>query len=161
MIIRKAGESDIISIHELDRESTKYHEKFDADFYDISEKWWKEKKLSQLSAVRSKRNAIFVAEEKGRIEGYVWGFIEKLGKYKIGKIQELSVSSRSRKRGTGTKLIEKIVDFFRKNGCIICETMTDARNKPAINLYEKSGFEKVGYRMWLKIDSKRRFRPFY
>ena len=52
MNIRKAKREDIEVIHNLDRESTKYHKKFDKDFYTISEKWWKIKKDSQIKAIK-------------------------------------------------------------------------------------------------------------
>ncbi len=160
-MIRKAKKEDIESIHKLDRESTKYHRKFDKDFYTISEKWWKIKKDSQIKAIKSPTNLILVSEIDGKVVGYIWGYIETIMKNKIGKIQELIVTSKQRGKGIGTRLIKQMLDFFKDKKCIISEIEVFVENLPTIQVYEKAGFKKKEYKMQLKLNKTKRFRPFF
>lgn len=161
MIIRKAKKEDIESIHKLDEESTKYHKKFDRDFYTISEKWWKIKKDSQINAIKSPTNLILVAEIDDKVVGYIWGYVEIIMKHKIGKIQELIVTSKQRGKGIGKELIKRMLDFFKEKKCIISEIEVFVENLPTIKVYEKAGFKKKEYKMRLKLDKTKRFRPFF
>lgn len=161
MMIRKAKKEDIELIHKLDRESTKYHKKFDRDFYTISERWQKIKKDSQIKAIKSPTNLILVAEIDKRVVGYIWGFVETIMKHKIGKIQELIVTSKQRGKGIGKELIKRMLDFFKNKDCIISEIEVFVENLPTIQVYEKAGFKKREYKMQLKLNKTKRFRPFF
>ena len=161
MNIRKAKKEDIESIHKLDKESTKYHKKFDRDFYTISEKWWKIKKDSQIKAIKSPTNLILVAEIDEKVVGYIWGYAETIMKHKIGKIQELIVTSKQRGKGIGKELIKHMLDFFKDRKCIISEIEVFVENLPTIKVYEKAGFRKREYKMQLKLNKTKRFRPFF
>ena len=161
MLIRKAKKEDIESIHKLDRESTKYHKKFDKDFYTISEKWWKIKKDSQLKAIKSPTNLILVSEVDGKIAGYIWGYIETNMKNKIGKIQELIVTSKQRGKGIGKELIKQMLDFFKDKKCIVSEIEVFVENIPTIQVYEKAGFKKREYKMQMKLNKTKKYRPFF
>ncbi len=160
MLIRKASSKDIESIHKLDKESTTYHWRFDKNLYTVSRKWWEIKKASQCTAMKDSTNLILVAEEGGIIIGYIWGFIERIAKLKIGKIQDLIVTMKHRRRGIALALIKNMMDFFRNEKCIISEVAVNIENEPAIKSYEKVGFEKKEYKMRLKLDKMKKFRPF-
>ena len=159
MIIRKARKEDINAINFLDRESTRYHENFDKDFHTVSEKFWTMKKDSQIKAIKSSKELILVAEIDRKVIGYIWGYIEEVIKYKIGKIQELIVTFKERGKGIGTRLITEMLNFFKKNKCIISEIEVFVDNLPALKTYEKIGFRKREYKMQLKLDN-RKFSPF-
>lgn len=161
MSIRKAKKEDIESIHKLDRESAKYHKKFDRDFYTVSEKWWEIKKDSQIKAIKSPTNLILVAEAGKKIVGYIWGYVKTIMKHRIGKIQELIVNSKQRGKGIGKELIRGMLDFFKERECIISEIETFVENLPAIQFYEKAGFRKREYKMQLNLNKTKRFRPFF
>ena len=154
MKIRKAKLEDIERIHELDKESVEYHKKFDKDFYTVSNKWWNIKKDSQIKAIKSSRDLILVAEDEGDVVGYIWGYIEN----KIGKIQELIVTSKSRGKGVGTNLINEMLKYFKEKKCEISEIEVNVENEPTIKTYEKAGFKKREYKMWLKF---KKFKPFF
>ncbi|MBI3190401.1 GNAT family N-acetyltransferase [archaeon] len=160
MSIRKAAGRDIEHIHKLDKESVKYHQRLDKDFYTISQKWWKIKIASQLEAIKNPDNLILVAEKNGEIIGYVWGYIEKTAKLKIGKIQDLIVTKKYRRRCIALALIKDIMDFFREKKCIISETAVNIENEPAIKTYEKAGFKKNEYKMRLNLYKMKKFKPF-
>ena len=160
MKIRKATKEDIESINKLDRESVGYHKKFDKDFYTVSEKFWKIKKNSQIKAIKSLKNLILVADIDGEVIGYIWGYIEEIMGYKVGKIQELIVSSKERGKGIGKKIINSMLDFFKSNGCIISEIEVFVDNISTVNVYEKIGFIKREHKMQLRLDKSRKFKPF-
>ena len=161
MLIRKAKKEDGESIHKLDRESTKYHKKFDKDFYTISEKWWRIKKDSQLKAIKSPTNLVLVAESDEKVVGYIWGYVETVIGHKIGKIQELIVTSKQRGKGTGTELIKNILNFFKERKCVVSEIKVFVNNEPTIKVYEKAGFRKREYKMQLRLNKNKTFRPFF
>ncbi|MEM7814773.1 MAG: GNAT family N-acetyltransferase [Candidatus Aenigmatarchaeota archaeon] len=160
MFIRPAVSTDIEAIQELDKESTTYHRKFDRNFYMVSEKWWKIKRNFQLAAMKDSKNLILVAEDNDEIVGYVWGYVERLNKYNIGKIQELVVSIRHRRKGIGTRLVKSLLEFFKSKNCIIVEVLVNVKNIAAYKTYKNLGFEEKEYRMQAKIDKTRKFRPF-
>jgi len=160
-MIRQAKKEDIKSIHKLDIESTRYHKKFDKDFYTISEKWWKIKKDSQIKAIKSPTNLILVAEVDEKVVGYIWGYIETIMKHKIGKIQELIVTSEQRGKGIGKELIKNMLNFFKERKCVISEIEVFVENLPTIKVYEKAGFRKREYKMQLKLNKTKKFRPFF
>lgn len=160
MFIRKIVSSDIKAIQKLDKESTAYHRRFDRDLYQISKKWWKIKKDSQLAVIKDPKNLILVAEDNRKIVGYSWGYVERLNKYNIGKIQELVVSVQHWRKGIGTQLIKKLLEFFVDKNCIIVEVMVNVRNKPAFEIYKKIGFDEKEYKMQLKLDKAKKFSPF-
>jgi len=161
MNIRKAKKDDIELIHKLDKESTRYHKKFDRDFYTVSEKWWKIKKDSQIKAIKSPTNLILVAESGEKVVGYIWGYADTIMKHKIGKIQELIVTSKQRGKGIGKELIKRMLDFFKDRKCIISEIEVFVENLSTIQVYEKVGFRKRGYKMQLKLNKTKKFRPFF
>jgi ribosomal protein S18 acetylase RimI-like enzyme len=161
MIIRKAQKEDIEWIHNLDKENVKYHSRFDKNYFSISAKWWKIKKESQLIALKSRTNLILVVEHENEVVGYIWGYIQKIRNYKIGKIQELILTSKQRGKGVGKKLIISMLAFFKEKNCIISEIEVFVDNLSAIRAYEKTGFRKREYKMILSLDKSVKYRPFY
>lgn len=155
--IRKAASNDMIQIHQLDRESVNYHKRFDKSFFEISEKWWKIKRTSQIKAMKKSSDLILVAEENDKIIGYAWGYIDKIAKCNVGKIQDIVVTSRYRKKGVSTCLIKEMMKFFISKKCAISEVEVHARNNAAKCFYEKSGFVRQSCRMRLRFD---KFSPF-
>lgn len=92
----------------------------------------------------------------GYIDNPIWHFfVAKLDENTVGyisftkildecQIVNVAVSKGARKMGVGSLLIEKLLDFCRKND--VCKLFLEVResNEAAINLYEKFGFAKVG-----------------
>ena len=89
------------------------------------------------SIFRHDQNKYLVAEENGKIIGYI-GTEEISGETHI---INMAVHPENRKQGIGKKLIEAVLDdenvFFLE---------VRASNNAAQKLYEKYGFEKVGVR---------------
>jgi ribosomal protein S18 acetylase RimI-like enzyme len=158
MIIRKAKKEDIEDIISLEKESLKYHEKFDKCFHTVSKKSLEIQKKYLTKDMRKPSRLILVAEIDKKVVGFIFGYIIKMDKHKIGKVQEIIVTAKYRKVGIGRKLMKKLLNFFRKNGCAIAETVTFVGNTPGEKFYESAGFKKRTYTLWLKFDKK--FMPF-
>ena len=114
MIIRKAKAEDIDAIQALDLESIDYHKRFDKKFYRVGEKNKKLKRKELISAIKKTKNFVFVAEDKKKVVGYVWGHFQTHKKKKYGTLQEISVTDNYRKKGIGTRLVRKLMNEFKK-----------------------------------------------
>ena len=84
----------------------------------------------------------FVAEIDKEIVGYV-------GLYKMGNdgyITNIVISSLHRRKGIGYKLMSSVLDFAKRENMEHITLEVRESNIPAIALYEKLGFVKVGIR---------------
>ncbi len=66
----------------------------------------------------------------------------------------ISVVKEHWNRGIGGRLMEKIIDFARKNGFDVIDLQVRSDNPSAIHLYKKYGFEKIGtHPAFFKIEN--------
>jgi len=89
----------------------------------------------------TKLDTYFVAKEGPRIIG-VMGCSLKHG---TCLLMHMVVDERYRKRGIGSALTKKAVDYARENGAIKVWLDTTPRLKEAMALYEKHGFVRRGH----------------
>jgi GNAT superfamily N-acetyltransferase len=90
-----------------------------------------------------KKAIIFVAEDKGKLIGYIHGSVmnkPKMVLNKIGTLEDWFVDKEYRGTKIGKRLWEKLLAWFRKKGCKRLETNAYTTNKRAINIYHKLGF---------------------
>jgi len=102
-------------------------------------------KLRNASTYRKKNPTIvsYVAEDSGKIVGYVSGSINACG---FGTLSVIGVAPSHFHLGVGTKLIKKMVSFWRKTEMRKACTCVSAHNGRALVFYLKNGFVPVGYR---------------
>lgn len=104
------------------------------------DEFWNEKIL--IDEFQNENSEYFVLIDDGKILGFagLWFNIDE------AHIMNIAVKKEYRKNGFGTKLLEfLIVKAKEKNKiCITLEVRDD--NIPAILLYEKFNFEKIGIR---------------
>lgn len=104
------------------------------------DEFWNEKIL--IDEFKNENSEYFVLIDDGKILGFagLWFNIDE------AHIMNIAVKKEYRKNGFGTKLLEfLIVKAKEKNKiCITLEVRDD--NIPAILLYEKFNFEKIGTR---------------
>lgn len=91
-----------------------------------------------------KKNKYFLAEEDGRIFGFVGGEV-KIGSgffknKRIGVIHALFVEEKCRNKGIGARLIKTFVSWLKTKKAEIAELAVSSKNSPAIKLYESLGF---------------------
>ncbi len=89
------------------------------------------------------RDGIWVAVERGQVIGFVeivWGLEEGLA-----WIHHLIVEQPYRRRGVGTRLLEKALYSARERGLNRVMCVVDVKNDPAIGFLKSRGFETSGY----------------
>jgi phosphinothricin acetyltransferase len=95
----------------------------------------------------------FAAEEKGKVIGYVASqsisFMH--GVDKLLYIEYVVVKPEFRRRGTGTALMQRLLDYARRNGADRVYSTINPDNEASIRLHEKVGFN---VRSW-KVASYR------
>ncbi|HSK54996.1 MAG TPA: ribosomal protein S18-alanine N-acetyltransferase [Jiangellales bacterium] len=103
--------------------------------------WSPEQLWSELAGVPSSRTYV-VAESDGQIVGYagLWAHGE------AADVQTVAVAPGGQRRGTGTLLVEALLDDADRRGVgeVVLEVRAD--NIPALELYRAVGFERVGVR---------------
>jgi L-amino acid N-acyltransferase YncA len=84
----------------------------------------------------------FVAEEEGKVTGYVASQTVSFmhGVDKLLWIEYIVVKSKLRRRGTGTALMRRLLDFARHNGVNRVYSTINPDNEASIRLHEKVGF---------------------
>lgn len=126
MIIRQMQKGDVPAIAELERIC-------------FSDPWSENSIASELNNPLS---YWLVAEDKGRIAGYV-GSQAVLD---AADVMNLAVSPDYRQQGIGQALINALVEYLQQNKVIALLLEVRVSNTPAISLYEKLGFAQVGRR---------------
>ena len=136
-------EEYIVSIDEdyLDQVHPEYHEKM---------------ALIDLKEVKEHSGKCFLAVDDDGVIGLVMGSIPEYDKYdyldykcpKRGVITELVVTNKTRNKGIGKKLINRIEKYFKDMGCKYILVDVFAYNDKAISFYNKNGYHS---RMITKI----------
>ena len=92
----------------------------------------------------------FVAKTNGEVIGYLGMQITLDG----GFITNVAVNTNFRRIGVGSKLINALCSFCKSENISSISLEVRESNTPAINLYKKEGFEKVGTRKNFYRDPK-------
>lgn len=96
------------------------------------------------SVLESPDDCVFVAEEEGRVVGYVFAALEPLSWKELrgpaGFIHDVAVAEESRRSGAGTKLMEAAIGWLRERGAPRVILWTAAANDVARPLFHQLGF---------------------
>ena len=119
-------------------------DKFDLDYInqnlDQFDEFWTFNVLE--SEFESEDSLLYVAQNEDEVLGF---FALKNGPFEID-IMNIVVRKDMRNKKIGSLLMEKILDIFKKSDKEAITLEVNENNIPAIKLYEKYGFEKVGIR---------------
>ncbi|AIJ05482.1 GCN5-related N-acetyltransferase [Methanocaldococcus bathoardescens] len=100
-------------------------------------------------------DGFFVCEINGKPIGFIacdCNWISNIEKREVAEIHEIFVDPDFRGRGIGTALINKAIEYAKKNGRNIVELWVGVENKNAIEFYKKLGFEKKEIvKEWLRM----------
>lgn len=148
--IRRATESDLISINKLLYEVQKVHSDVRPDLFKSGAKKYNDDELRAIMADDSK--PIFVAEKSGNISGYIFCVHQQhinnnsLTDIKTLYIDDLGVDENSRNEHIGSLLYNYVLDYARKNGYYNVTLNVWADNINAVKFYEKLGLkiQKIG-----------------
>jgi len=83
----------------------------------------------------------FVAEENGRVVGYVAGEVGR----EIGVIEDIAVAEAFQRRGIGSALMRKELEALKTKGARIAIVEVHYKNASAIPFYYQFGFRISGF----------------
>ncbi len=154
MELREAEKSDLEEVFDLWwNELMQYHHDHNKKFYEL-----KEKPEARELEIKHKKEAIddedcflVIAEEGSQVIGFatakkderspVWKKTSKV------HIEDIAVSSEHRRKGIGTALVKKIVDWAKQKNAELVDVDIDVNNTPGKALHKDTGFGK----RWLKM----------
>ena len=143
--LRTAQTSDLPELKAIARESH-HNSRFYADpnfrledcnrLYEV----WIENSLAGYA------QKVFVAENKksGTVEAYITCHLND----QKGEIGLIAVDALARGMRIGYSLVLKSINWFRENGAESIEVVTQGGSQPAINLYQKAGFQMSNLQLW-------------
>jgi len=144
MMIRKATLKDFEKLKEIRTEFYLLEASTDKR---VSTKWAKHGLgISLGKSIRSKTEINLIAEENGKLIGYASSEIITnpgwVAYKKQGHLYNLYVLPKYQGKGIGKKLIEKSLEWFRKNKIKDLKIQAYVWNKRARKLYHKYGFKE-------------------
>lgn len=106
-----------------------------------------------LAKVNNQNGKCYLAIENNKAIGLIMGIVTEYDGYdyldytcpKSGDIIELVVSKNARSKGVGTKLMDKMEEYFKNIGCKWIKIDVFAYNENAINFYNKKGYHPRMY----------------
>ena len=104
--------------------------------------------ILDLEEVKNNNGKCYLAIENDKAIGLIMGTIVKFDKYdyldykcpKEGEITELIVTSKTRSKGVGQALMQKLEDYFKEMDCEYILVDVFAYNKLGIDFYNKQGY---------------------
>ena len=146
MRIRQFGKRDINAIIKLAND----HAFFDGPTHE-----------SDLEVTYEFPQGFLVAEDDDTIIGFVYGYFrdvptEVLANWnasKVATIELLAVDPDYRHQGTGTALLERLLEIFKEAGTDLVGLHCPVQANDAKQLYERFGFEVSAYHMRKRLDS--------
>lgn len=156
LLIRRAEPADVAALGELGIALMRTHYAFDdrrfleptqADAAGYA--WFLQSQLEDDASV------VLVAEQHGRIVGYVYAAVEPLSwkelRGECGYIHDLLVTDTARGRGTGDGLLDAAIEWLRERGMPRVVLGTAAQNDIARRLFERRGFHPTMIEMTLEL----------
>lgn len=100
------------------------------------------------------KEGFFVAEKEGQPVGFIavdGNWIDQEGE-KVLEIHELFVLPEERRKGVGSMLLKKILEYGKEKGLKRVELWVGKTNHQAICFYKKFGFKEIGtWGKWLRM----------
>ena len=108
--------------------------------------YWKQ---SAIKTVASTQFDIFIAEIDGQAVGLVSGNVSgnvsgKADETQTGHIGMMWADPNVRGSGVGRQLLNHVMNYLERSGCLTIELTVTETNQGAINLYESVGFVFTG-----------------
>ena len=148
MLVRPAARTDLPALGRLGALLMRVHHDFDrqrflapGDDPARGYAWFLGEQMSHPDSV------VFVAEQEGRVIGYVYAGVEPLSwkelRDEAGFVHDLVVDPEARGAGAGSALLEAAVDWLRARGMPRVVLWTAERNAGAQRLFERSRFRRT------------------
>ena len=157
MIIIEYEDKYLEDVRDLLTELEEYIISIDKDNLDQLHPEYHEKMaLLDLEEVKNNKGKCYLAIVDNKVAGLIMGTIPPYDEYdyldykcpKRGEITELIVTSKIRSKGIGKELMNKMEEYFKKEGCEYVLVDVFAYNENAINFYNNRGYHP---RMYIDI----------
>jgi ribosomal protein S18 acetylase RimI-like enzyme len=106
--------------------------------------------------LESPDTCVFVAEEEGKVVGYVFAALEPLSWKELrgpaGFIHDVAVAEEARHSGAGTRLMQAAIDWLRQQGAPRVILWTAAPNAEAQSLFHHLGFRDTMIEMTMELE---------
>ena len=148
-------------VKELLVELEEYIISIDKDNLDILHPEYKEKMaLLDLEEINNYNGKCYLALEDNNVLGLIMGCIPEYNEYdyldykcpKCGEITELIVTNKTRSKGIGQLLIDKMEEYFKSVNCEYIIVDVFAYNEIGISFYNKNNYHPRMKTMIKKID---------
>jgi mycothiol synthase len=143
--IRPYREGDLPRLQEITVDSfegVSIDRNIEAEFGLVGGQDWQARKAHDVALdVQINPAGIFVAEEDGRVLGYVTTRIDSFTR--IGRIPNLAVDPLARSQGLGSTLIRHALEYLRQQGMAMAKIETLVQNERGQALYPRFGFHEV------------------
>ncbi len=153
--IVKADESHISDIGKLWLEFIRFHQDIDAIFTPVDDavSGFKEEQVRRL--MKMEEGLVLVALDRGQVVGYSLSEIKEPPKAskreKYGYIHQMAVTASYRRRGTGEKILDKIMKWFYSKNVDRVELDTTTKNQVASSFWKKHGFTDYMRKLYKQI----------
>ena len=148
-LIRNSNPNDTDSVYSLLCIIANLHKNGRPDMFpDLISKYTPQEVYERLS---KDENGVFVAEQDGRVVGYVFCDIIKEGNGLTLYIDDLCVDPEVRSCGVGRMLIDRAKEYAKEKNCGFLMLNVWEFNENAVAFYEKYGFSTRTRHMELKI----------
>ena len=125
----------------------------DGDNLDQSHPEYRDKMaMLDLEKVNNNNGKCYLAIDNNVVVGLIMGCLRSYDEYdyldykcpRCGEVTELIVSKKTRSKGIGSLLMNKMEEYFKSIGCEYITIDVFAYNKIGINFYEKQGYHPRG-----------------
>ncbi|MFQ5406540.1 MAG: GNAT family N-acetyltransferase [Candidatus Micrarchaeia archaeon] len=145
MKIRLADKDDVKALTKLRRKLYALHEQLDPLEYGLIKKpgFFLARELNAF--IQSSDALVLVAEESGKIEGYLFGVIKNNPSFlrlkRKGRVGEIYLSESARGKKVGERLLKKSFDWFKKHGINTVDCVVDFRNKQSLKFFSAKSLQ--------------------
>ncbi|HHW10034.1 MAG TPA: GNAT family N-acetyltransferase [Firmicutes bacterium] len=103
---------------------------------------WGVRKVHDIRrCIKAEPEGVFVALDGDIVAGYVT--VETSAEKKVGRIIDLAVDSAYRRRGIGSQLIRRGLEYMKEKGMLLAKIETLETNEAGMAAYPKLGFREV------------------
>ncbi|MBW2987805.1 GNAT family N-acetyltransferase [Candidatus Woesearchaeota archaeon] len=153
MKIRKLKKGDSLKeLVDLSHIMIKDYEVHHKEFFTLKKRFNKKKLEPHFhKSLESKDMQTFVAEEKGKIIGFITVEVrERLSLYEVsrsGFISSLIVSPEHRRKGIAEKLLKEAIKWLKKKKIKYFDLDTAVKNTGALEFYKKHNIHPIKYKL--------------
>jgi ribosomal protein S18 acetylase RimI-like enzyme len=144
MTIRELKQQDFPEVAKLGKDLLLLHAGYDPSYYELEENFdelythWLNGNLNSLYQF------ILVAEENGKVVGFISGFIKSLYSWfktkSVGHVGYLAVDINHRRQGIGKMLEKEATNWFKNKNVSYVEVYVDETNEIGKHAWEKYHF---------------------